>query len=186
MVAALHSYTHHTWLRIWGSGALVESTWCHYVMVEPDSHLRLLSAFILDICKVFEHNWYAVHGYIVAALQSYTHPTQLKFWGFLVTCGVKLLSVCHGSDWQPPQTASHIHIRHIQSLSAHWYAVHRYTVAAIQSYPCNLAQIWGIWVTYVELKWCQYIMVEADSHLKLMTISILNVYKVFEHMICCP
>ena len=55
MVAALHSYTHTTRLYFWISGSHVESKYCHYVMVEADSHLKLLSASILDIYKVFEH-----------------------------------------------------------------------------------------------------------------------------------
>jgi hypothetical protein len=53
-VAALHSYTHLSWLRFWGSGSLVESKWCHYVMVEAYSHLKWLPASILDY-KLFEH-----------------------------------------------------------------------------------------------------------------------------------
>jgi hypothetical protein len=55
MVAALHSYNHHTWLRFWGSRSLVESIRCDYVMFEADSNLKLLPASILDIYKVFEH-----------------------------------------------------------------------------------------------------------------------------------
>jgi hypothetical protein len=55
MVAALHIYTHPTWLTFWGSGSLVESKRCDYVMVEADSHLKLLPTSILDIYKVFEH-----------------------------------------------------------------------------------------------------------------------------------
>ena len=43
------------WLRFWGSGLHLESKYCHYVMVEANSHLKLLSASILDIYKVFEH-----------------------------------------------------------------------------------------------------------------------------------
>ncbi len=42
--------------------------------------------------------------------------------------------LCHGWGWQPPQTASHIHMRHDQSVWAHWYAVHRHMVAALHSY----------------------------------------------------
>ncbi len=38
-----------------GSGSLVESKWCHYIMVNVHSILKLLPASILDICKVFEH-----------------------------------------------------------------------------------------------------------------------------------
>jgi hypothetical protein len=54
MVAALHSYTYPTWLRFRGSESLVESKQCHYVMVEADSHLKLLPTSILDIYKVLE------------------------------------------------------------------------------------------------------------------------------------
>ncbi len=54
-VAALHSYTHNNWIRFWGSGSLVESKWCHYVMVEADSQLKLLPTFIRDIYKMIEH-----------------------------------------------------------------------------------------------------------------------------------
>ncbi len=64
--------------------------------------------------------------------------------GFRVTCGVKMMWLCHGWGWQPPQTASHIHIRHIQNVWAHWYAVHRHMVAALHSYthPTWL-RFWG-------------------------------------------
>jgi hypothetical protein len=55
MVTALHSLTHLTWLGFRGSGSLVESKCCDYVMVEADSHLKLLPTFILEIYKVFEH-----------------------------------------------------------------------------------------------------------------------------------
>ncbi len=118
MVAALHNFTHPTWLRFWGSGSLVESKWCDYVMVEADSHLELLPTSILDITNVWAH-WYAVRRHTVSALQSYTHPTWLRF--------------C--SSW-----------------------------------------------SLVESKWCHYVIVEADSHLKLLPTSISNIYKVFKHI----
>jgi hypothetical protein len=44
------------------------------------------------------------------------------------TCGVKMMWLCQGLGWQPPWTASHIHIGHIQSDWAHWYAIHGHTV----------------------------------------------------------
>ncbi len=34
-------------------------------------------------------------------------------------------------------------------------------------------------------KWCHNIMVEADIHLRLLHTSILNIYKVFEPLVCC-
>jgi hypothetical protein len=55
IVAALHSHTHTTWLKVWGFWALVESKLCQYLMVEADSHLKLLPSSLLDMCKVFEH-----------------------------------------------------------------------------------------------------------------------------------
>ncbi len=95
----------------------------------------------------------------------------LEFW---VTCGVKMMSLCYGWGWQPPQTASRIHNKHIQSVWAHWYAVHRHAVAALHSFthPTWL-RFWGSG-SLVKSKWCDYVMVEADSHLKLLPTSILD------------
>jgi hypothetical protein len=53
--ARKHSYTHPTWLRFWGSGSLVESKQCHDIIVEADSHLKLILASLLDINKAFQH-----------------------------------------------------------------------------------------------------------------------------------
>ena len=52
----LRSYTHTTCLRFWGStGPLVEWKWCHYIMDEAGSHLKVLPLSIIVIEKVFEH-----------------------------------------------------------------------------------------------------------------------------------
>ncbi len=40
------TYTHTTLLRCWDSGSLVEPKRCHCVMVETDSHLKLLPTSI--------------------------------------------------------------------------------------------------------------------------------------------
>ncbi len=83
---------------------------------------------------------------------------------FLVTYGVKMMSLCHGWVWQPTQTASRIHIRHIQSVGAHWYAIHAHMAVASNRYTHTT------WVRFcgsgslVESKWCYNVMVEADSH----------------------
>ncbi len=99
-----------------------------------------------------------------------------------VTCGVKKMSLSHGWGWQPPQTASCIHIINIQSVSTNWYAVHGYMAVATNSYTHNTwLRFWGCG-SLVESKWCHYIMVEADSHLKLLPASILDMYTVFEHI----
>ena len=176
----------------------------------------------------------------------------LGFW-FWVTCGVKMMSLRHGWGWEPgPQTDFLIHITHIQSVWAHWYAVHWHTVAALHSntHPMSLGSDFGVlgllwsqndvnmsllrltatsncfphpsytytkclstliccplaysssliqlyqfhitWIRFwasrsrVESKWCHYVKVEANSHLKLLSLSILHIYKVFQHidMLC--
>jgi hypothetical protein len=100
--------------------------------------------------------------------------------GFLVTWEVKMMSLCHGWDWQPPQTASCIHIRQIQSVWAICYAVHWHAEAALNSFThTTWLRVWGSW-SLVESKWCHYVMVKADSHLKLLPASILDICKVFE------
>jgi hypothetical protein len=135
--------------------------------------------YIRHIQIVWAH-WCVIHRHEVAALLSYP-PYLAQIKGFWVTCRVNMMPLCHGWGWPPPQTASLIHTRHIQSVWAHWYAVHRQKVAALHSYPPWLAQILGFLVTY-GVEWCHYIMVEAGSYLKLLTTSILYIYKEFEHI----
>ncbi len=55
MAVASNSDTFSTWLIFWGFGSLVESKWCHYIIVEADSHLKLLPASTVDMYKLFEH-----------------------------------------------------------------------------------------------------------------------------------
>ncbi len=120
MVAALHSYIHLTWCRIFGSWSLVESKWCDYVMVEVDGHLKLLPTSILDIYNVFEH--------------------------------IDMLSM--GIQYHPYKVMPNL----------------------------ILGSEFGVLGALVESKWCDYVMVEADGHLKLLLTSILNKLKVFEHI----
>ncbi len=108
-------------------------------------------------------------------------PYLPQILGFRVTCGVKW---CHYVmvEAYSHLNASHIHIRHIQSVWAHWYTVHGHAESALHCYthPTWL-RFWGSG-SLVESKWCHYVMVEADSHFKLLPPSILNIYKVFEHI----
>jgi hypothetical protein len=183
MVAALQSCTHPTWLRCWGSGSLVESKWCDYVVVEVNSHLKLLPTSILNIYKVFEHINMLSIG---TQCQLYTVlPTPLgSYLGFCANCRVKMMwLLCHGWGWQPPQTASCIHSEHKEIVWVHWYAVHWHTVTALQSYThLTFLRFWGLG-SLVESKWCDhYVMVEADGYLKLLPSSIVDMYKMFEHI----
>ena len=55
-------------------------------------------------------------------------------------------------------------------------------VAALHSYNHTIwLSFLGFW-SFVELKSCHYIMIKADSHLKLHPASILDIYKVFKHI----
>ncbi len=180
-VAAIHSYTHTTWLRFWGSGSLVWSKWCHYVMVEADSHLKLLPTSTLEIETVWA-NSYAVYRHMVVATNSYTHTTWLILWGSGSLVESKW---CHYVMVDTDRHLSHCFphpFGHIQSVWAHWCAVHGHTAAALNSYTYTTWLIfWGSG-SLVELKWYHYVMVEADSQVNLLPVSTLDIYQVFEHI----
>ncbi len=89
------SHTHPTWLRFWGSGSLVESKWLDYVMVETDSHLKLLPTSILDMYKAFGHVDMLSNAYGSSLTHVYL-PYLAQTLGLWVTCGVKMMSLCHG------------------------------------------------------------------------------------------
>jgi len=146
--------------------------------------------------------------------QPYTvSPTVIgsDFGVDVVTCGVKMMSSCHGWGWQPGMCflhivirhfffyssihisyllflgncpTSHMFIRHIESVWAQWYVVHRNTAAAFTYtfYPqFNRLRFWCTW-SIMESKWCHYVIFEADSHLKLLPTCLLDIYKVFGHI----
>ncbi len=164
MAVADNSYTHHTWLIVCGTGSLVESKWCHYVMVEADSHLKLLPASSYTY-KVFEHInmlsigiWHYPQIVIPTLLGS-----GFRVLGHLWSQNDVIRSRLRLTT--PTQTASCIHIRHIKSVWALWYSVHGYKVAALKSYTQTT------WLRFcgsgslVESKWCHHVMVEAYSQL---------------------
>jgi hypothetical protein len=131
--------------------------------------------------------------------------------GDRVICGIMMMPLCNGWGWQPTQTASRIHLRHKQSVWAHWYAVLGHIAAALHSYTqTSWVRCWGTeslveskwwhnviltqiyphtttWVIFwgtgtgspMESKWWHNVIVEADSPLKLLPASILDIYKVF-------
>ncbi len=241
MAVASNSYTNSTWVRFLGSGSLVESKWCPYVMVEAHIHLKLLPASILDICKVFEHidilfrgiqqqPWtviptilgsdFVVPGSLVKPIDVITswfrltansncflhpHHTYKKFlstliccpWAYgsslkelyppylaltlwlWVTCRVKMMSLCHGWGWQPPQIASCVQIIHVHSVWAHWYAVHGHmVVASITLYPHYLGQI----LVTCEVKMMSLCHGWGWHPTWAAAASTLDINKVFEHI----
>ena len=158
------------------------------------SWLRLTAtqtAFCIQIrhIKSIWAHWCSVHGHTVALAQLY--PLYLaQILGYVVTCGVKIMSLCHGWGWQPPQTASRVYIRNIQSIWAHWYSVLGHTLAALHSYTQLVFGSdfgFGVVGSHVELKWCHYyyVMVEAGSHLKLLPTSKWDIKKFLTPSIYC-
>ncbi len=115
-------------------------------------------------------------AYSISITQLYP-PYLAQILGFWVTCGVKMMWLCYGWGWQPPQTASHTHIRHSQCIWAQWYTVHWHMVAALHSFthPTWRRFLGSGSLVVVESKWCDYVMVKADSHLILLPTSILDI-----------
>jgi hypothetical protein len=139
----------HTLLsQILSTGSYVESKCCHFIMVEADSHLKLLHASILDITtKCLSTLICCPWEYSSSLTQLYPHYL-VQILGFWVTFGVEMMSLRHGWGWQPPQTVSPIHVRYIQSVWAHWYVVHGNTLTALHSYThiTYCSDFGGFWV----------------------------------------
>ena len=151
---------------------------CHPIQTSSPFHNR-------HIQSVWAH-WYSIHRHMVAAFLSYTHHIWLRSWVIWLTCRVKMMSWHHGWGFNSIQTASRIHIKHIQSVWAHWYALHRHRVAALLSYthPTWLRYCWS--GSLVESKRCHCIMIEPALPFKLLLTSILDIYKVLSTLIYCP
>ena len=66
-------------------------------MVEAGSHLKPLPASILDIYKVFEHVAILSIDILNSRLTQFYPP---QYWaqisGYMVTCGVNMISLHHG------------------------------------------------------------------------------------------
>jgi hypothetical protein len=89
------------------------------------------------------------YAYSSSFTQLHPHYLLWSDFGVLGHLWSQMMSLRHDWAWQPPQTASHIHIRHVYSVWAHWYAVHRHTLAALHNltHTTYLAQILVFWVT---------------------------------------
>ncbi len=91
----------------------------------------------------------------------------------------------HSWGSHPPQTASQIHIRHTQRVwgigmpsQGHMDAPVYRSTSQVGNRFWNFGHLWNG-------KWCNFIMVEADIHLRLYPTSILDIYTVFEVLVCC-
>ncbi len=86
------------------------------------------------------------YNHICSFLSRYPYNSPLAILEFWFTCGVKMMSLHHGWGWQPPQTDSCVHIRHIlKSVWAHWNAVHWHMAVASNTYTHTTWLIfWGL------------------------------------------
>ncbi len=185
MVAHLYRYTGQVAPKFGYLGSLEEWKWCRNVIVEADIHRRPLhTSSILDICKVFDSLVCCLKG---IWLHTYT-VTLAKLppdLGIQVHLGVKMMPQRHGWGWYSPQTTSWIHIRHIQSVWAIGMLSEGHMVAPLYRYTGQVAPRFGDSGSLEEWKWCHNVMVKADSHLRPLHPSILDIDKVFEPLVCC-
>jgi len=64
-------------------------------MVEADCHLKLLLPSIFDIYKVFEHIDMLSFDIPSSSLKQLYPHYLAQIWAYLVTCGVKRMSLRH-------------------------------------------------------------------------------------------
>jgi hypothetical protein len=68
-----YTVTHPTWLIFCGAVSLVESTWCDYVIVEADRHLKLISISYYTYTKCFSTLICCPVAYSSSLTQYYAH-----------------------------------------------------------------------------------------------------------------
>ena len=146
MSAPLHGHTCAGGGQILENWGKVKPKWCYSVMVEAVNHSWLHPTSILDVYKVIEHLhmlWMGiwVHPYMVIPVQ-----VGAKFWKIGVRQSPNVLW-CHAWGCKPPLSASHIHIRSLQSVQSPSYAVDGHMNAPLHSYTCagggQILENWG-------------------------------------------
>ena len=112
-------------------------------------------------------------------------PSCPQIWGLGFTWGVEMMPQLNGWGWNPPQTTSYSHIRHVQSVWDIGMLSQGHMVAPLYHYTSQVFLSFGNSGSLEEWKWCHNVMVEADIHLQPLHTSILVTYKVFETLVCC-
>ncbi len=130
------------------------------------SHIlnRHLNVFEVLFCSL---KGILVHPYTV------TLAKLAPYFGLLGHLRVEMMPLRHGWGWYPPQTGSHIHSSHIQHVWAIGIGMlsHRHMGAPLYHYTGQVGP--RFWIgSLVDWKWCHYVMVEADIHLRLLPTSI--------------
>jgi hypothetical protein len=152
-------------------------------MVEAAILFKLHSAFLLDKCKVF---WligmlsigirYQPYSIIPTLLGSDFGDLGLLLWrqNNVIASWLRLwfYSNCIMHPW------------HVKSIWAHWYASHRHTVAALSYSVISTLLGSEFWLSgsFLESKWCHYVIAEAAILFKLIPSST----KCSSTLICCP
>ncbi len=83
------------------------------------------------------------------------------------------------------QTASDIHSRHMQSVWAFGMLSQGHMGAPLHHYNGQVGPRFGDSGSLVEWKWCHNVMVEADIHLRPLHTSMVDIWRVFEPLVCC-
>ena len=153
-------------------------------MFEDDMHFRPLHTSILNINKVFE-------PWVCCLKCIWVHPytvTPAKLAPDLVIIGpfstVKMMPLRHSWGCQPPQSTTHILIRHKQSVLVIGMLSQGNMGAPFYRYTGQVGPRFVKSGSLVEWKWCHYIMAEADINLRPFHTSIFDVYKGFEPLVC--
>ncbi len=175
MGAALYSYAGQAGPRFGKPASLEEWKWCYL-----KSCLRLIFTsdhFIFHKkahSKCLSH-WYAFSKAYGCTLLQLHRPSCLQIWGFRFTWGVEMVPQRHGWGWHSPQTTSHIHIRHIQSVWAIGMLSQGHMFATFYSYTGQVDPGFGDSGSLKKWKWWHNVMVETYIHLRLLHTYILDV-----------
>ena len=94
----------------------------------------------------------------------------------------------HVWGWHPPHTISHIRIGHLQSVLVIIILsqTQRHVDAPFYHHTSQVGSRFENLGSLVKWKWCHYnIMSEADIHIRPLQTSTLDIFKVFEPLVCC-
>ena len=96
-------------------------------------------------------------------------------------CGVMVEAA--NPHWLYPTSISFVW--HIYNVSAIGMLSQGSMDAPLHHYIGQVGPRFGKSGSLVEWKWCHNVMVEADIHFRMLNSSILDIYKVFETLLCC-
>ncbi len=182
---ASNSYTHTTWLIFWGLGHLwsqkdVITSWLR-LTAASNWFLHPHKAYTMCLSKLICCPW----AYSSNLKQLYLHYLAHIF-------GLGHLWSQHDviTSWMSLKATSNcflcIHIRHMQSVWSHWFAVHGHTTLASNSYSHNLCLIfWGLGHL-----WSQKDVITLSLWQTATSNCFLHPYwiytKCLSTLICCP